>query len=57
VLVIDPQFLGIASLRGFRMERLAKTGDSDIAQILGDYTLEVRNVLAHGKISDVDGTL
>lgn len=57
VLVIDPDYLGIASLRGFRMERLAKTGDSDRAQILGDYTLEVRNVLAHGKVSDVDGTL
>jgi hypothetical protein len=57
VLVLDPQYLGIASLRGFTMERLAKTGDSDKAQIVGDYTLEVRNVLAHGKISDVDGTL
>lgn len=57
VLVIDPSLLGIASLRGFRMERLAKTGDSDKAQIVGDYTLEVRNVLAHGKIADVDGTL
>jgi hypothetical protein len=57
VLVIDPSMLGIASLRGFTMERLAKTGDSDKAQIVGDYTLEVRNVLAHGKISDVDGTL
>jgi hypothetical protein len=57
VLVIDPQYLGVASLRGFTMERLAKTGDADQAQILGDYTLEVRNVLAHGKIADVDGTL
>jgi len=57
VLVIDPQYLGIASLRGFTMERLAKTGDSDKAHIVGDYTLEVRNILAHGKIADVDGTL
>ena len=57
VLVVDPQYLGIASLRGFRMERLAKTGDSDKAQILGDYTLEVRNPLAQGKIADVNGSL
>ena len=57
VLVVDPQYLGIASLRGFKMERLAKTGDSDKAQIVGDYTLEVRNRLAQGKIADVDGTL
>lgn len=57
VLVIDPDLLGIASLRSFQMERLAKTGDSDKAEILGDYTLEVRDPLGHGKIADVDGTL
>lgn len=57
VLVLDPDYLGIASLRGFRMERLAKTGDSDKAQILGDYTLEVRNVMAQGKVADVNGSL
>ncbi len=57
VLVIDPQYLGIASLRGFSMEKLGKTGDSDRAQIVGDYCLEVRNDLAHGKIADVDGSL
>jgi hypothetical protein len=57
VLVVDPEYWGIASLRGFTMERLAKTGDSDKAHILGDYTLECRNDLASGKIADVDGTL
>ena len=57
VLVIDPKYLGIASLRGFRMERLAKTGDSDKSHIIGDYTLEVRNPLAQGKIADVNGLL
>lgn len=57
VLVIDPEFWGIASLRGFNMERLAKTGDSDKAQILGDYTLECRNEGASGKIADVNGAL
>jgi len=57
VLVIDPEYWGIASLRGFRMERLAKTGDSDKAQILGDYTLEARNEKSSGKIADVNGAL
>jgi hypothetical protein len=57
VLVIDPEYWGIASLRGFRMERLGKTGDSDRAQIVGDYTLECRNEGASGKITDVNGAL
>lgn len=57
VLVVDPEYLGIASLRGFTMERLGKTGDNDKAQIVGDYTLEMRNDLAQGKISDVNGAL
>jgi hypothetical protein len=57
VLVIDPEYWGVASLRGFTMERLGKTGDSDRAQIVGDYTLEARNEAASGKIADVDGTL
>ncbi len=57
ILVIDPDHWGIASLRGFRMERLAKTGDADQAQIIGDYTLEARNSLASGKIADVNGAL
>lgn len=57
VLVIDPEYWGIASLRGFHMERLAKTGDSDKAQIVGDYTLECRNEKASGKIADVNGAL
>jgi hypothetical protein len=57
ILVIDPEYLAIASLRGFRVEQLGKTGDSSRSQIVGDYTLEVRNDLAHGKIADVDGSL
>jgi hypothetical protein len=57
ILVVDPEYLAIASLRTFTMERLAKTGDADQAQIVGDYTLEVRNSLASGKIADVGGTL
>jgi hypothetical protein len=57
VLVIDPEYWALASLRGFKMERLAKTGDSDKAHIVGDYTLECRNEKASAKIADVDGAL
>lgn len=57
ILVIDPEYWAGASLRGFRMERLAKTGDSDRAQIVGDYTLEARNEASSGKIADVNGLL
>jgi hypothetical protein len=57
VLVVDTSQVAIASLRGFRVEQLGKTGDSSRAQIVGDYTLEMRNDLAHGKIADVDGSL
>ena len=57
VLVVDPEYCAIASLRGFRMERLAKTGDSDKAQLLGDYCLEMRQPLSCGKIADVNGAL
>ena len=56
VLVVDPTKWKIVSLRGFRMERLGKTGDSDRAQIVGDYSLQCLNPLASGKIADVDGS-
>jgi hypothetical protein len=57
ILVIDPEQWGIASLRTFRMEKLGKTGDSDRAQIVGDYTLECRNEKASGKVTDINGAL
>lgn len=57
VLVVDPDYWALASLRGFKMERLAKTGDADKAHIVGDYTLECRNEKASGKIADVNGQL
>ncbi len=57
LLIINPEYWGIASLRPFGMERLAKTGDSDKAQIVGDYTLECRNEKASGKVTDINGLL
>jgi hypothetical protein len=45
--VLDTSRMAIGYLRPFRMEQLAKTGDSDVRQIVGDYTLELMNALAH----------
>lgn len=57
ILIIDPDFWGAASLRGFEMEMLGKTGDSDKAQIVGDYTLECRDPGASGKVADINPAL
>jgi len=57
VLLIDFDHVRVAKLRPFAMEKLGKTGDADKYEILGDYTLEVSNPSAHGKIVDVDFTL
>jgi hypothetical protein len=54
VLLLDFDHLRVVNLRPFQMEKLAKTGDADKYQIIGDYSLEVSNPSAHGKIVDVD---
>lgn len=55
--VLDTEHFKLATLDGFTMERLAKTGDSDKAHIVGEFTLEVGNEAASGKISDINGAL
>lgn len=52
-LLIDPEYMAIAYLRGFRTMDLAKTGDSEKKQVLAEWTLEVRNPLAHGLVADL----
>lgn len=54
ILLLDFDHLKVCNLRPFGMEKLGKTGDADKYEILGDYTLEVSNPNAHGKIVDVD---
>lgn len=56
-LLIDFDHVKVVNLRPFTMEKLGKTGDADKYQIIGDYSLEVTNPKAHGKIVDVDFTL
>lgn len=51
--VLDSSKIKVCPLQGrrFAMEKLAKTGDADNAQILGEYTCELRNPEAHYKIT------
>jgi hypothetical protein len=57
VYVIDPQYLSIAYLHGYRTEPLAKTGLADNRQMAVDWTLVVHTEKAHGVIADIDPTL
>jgi hypothetical protein len=50
--VLDFDYLAIAALRSMKLTPLAKTGDNDKAQMLHEFTLEVRNEKACGKVTD-----
>jgi hypothetical protein len=50
--VLDFDYLAIAALRLMKLTPLAKTGDNDKAQMLHEFTLEVRNEKACGKVTD-----
>lgn len=52
VLVLDMEYLGMATLRNMEMENLAKTGDSDKSMMITEFTLVIKNELASGKITD-----
>ncbi len=54
VFVIDPDYLSIAYLTGYRTEPLAKTGLSDKRLMCVDWTLEVLTEKSHAVIADVD---
>src|SRR6185503_15321316 len=49
VLLLDSSRIGVLPLSGrsFHFKPLASTGDSEIGQVLGEYTLEFRNENAH----------
>jgi hypothetical protein len=57
VLVLDMAYWALGELRGFAKEPLAKTGDSDRAMIIGEYTLISRNEAASGKVTDINPAL
>ena len=52
VLLLDSSRIEVMPLAGrsFQYRPLARTGDRDAGQVVGEYTLEVRNENAHGVI-------
>jgi hypothetical protein len=53
VLCLDPQYVGVASLRPITKEELAKTGDSTKYLMTAEYCLVVNNPDAHAKVQGV----
>ena len=53
VLCVDPEYVGIATLRPIQKQELAKTGDSENWMVLCEWTLVVQNPDAHAKVQDV----
>lgn len=53
VLLLDSSRIGVLPLAGrsFHYTPLARTGDAENGQLVGEYTLELRNESAHGVIS------
>lgn len=55
--LIDSEFYSFNFLRSFRSEKLAKTGDAEKRHLLVEWSLEVRNELAFGLVTDLDSTV
>lgn len=53
VLCLDPEYVGVATLRPISKEQLAKTGDSEKWMLLAEYGLVVMNPDAHAKVQGV----
>lgn len=53
ILLLDSSRLDVLPLSGrsFHFKKLATTGDRESGQVIGEYTMEVRNESAHGVIS------
>jgi hypothetical protein len=52
-LVLDMEYFCCSTLRDMEVEMLAKTGDSDKSQMITEFTLEVKNEAASGKVTDL----
>lgn len=57
VLLLDSSRIEVMPLTGrsFHYKPLARTGDREAGQVLGEYTLEMRNEIAHGLITGLTG--
>lgn len=54
VFILDPEYLALSYLHGYRTEPLAKQGLSDRRMMAVDWTLVVKSEVAQGVIADVD---
>lgn len=51
--VLDPEYVSIAYLRGFKTTELAKTGDAEKRLLNVEWALKVNNEQAHGAVYDL----
>lgn len=56
VFFLDPEYLALTYLQGYRTDELAKTGLAENRQMSVDWSLIVNTEKAHGMIGDVDFT-
>ncbi len=56
VLLLDSSRIEVLPLAGrsFHYKPLASTGDFDAGEVIGEYTVEIRNEMAHGIITGLD---
>jgi hypothetical protein len=55
-LLVDPDMWKILTLRDWTKTTLAKVGDAEKYQVLGEFSLKHRNYKATGRISDLNGS-
>lgn len=53
VMIVDPEKVALSTLRPWKTHTLAKSGDNEKFQLVGEYTLECRNEKAHAAIADL----
>lgn len=53
VMIVDPEKVALSTLRAWKTHTLAKSGDNEKFQLVGEYTLECRNEKAHAAIADL----
>ena len=52
--VLDPSYAEMRWLRPIKSEKLAKTGDSELYHLVGEWTLCMKNEQAHGVVADLN---
>ena len=57
IFLLDPEYLSLCYLQGYRTDELAKLGQKERRQMLVDWSLVVNTEKAHGMISDINPAL